>query len=68
METKTKFCDICHLCIVNNDGTTVRSALHLVKGIFDMYACVECCQAGKHKSFENDGFIQSGYKLAPDGA
>lgn len=65
METKAKFCDTCHACLVNNDGIAVRSALHLTKAMFEMYICETCCTAGKHLPFQDDGFVQSGYKIVP---
>ena len=64
METKAIFCDTCQICIVNNDGITVRGALCLIKDKLQIHICLDCCQDNREQSFEENGFIESGHKIA----
>jgi len=63
MKAKAIFCETCQICIVNNDGITVRSAQSFEKDKIQIHICIECCQAKKDQSFEESGFIHSGLKM-----
>ena len=66
METKSRYCNICQELIIDSDGNDEKSYLHLVKVLFDIDICYECCEIGKHHCFEQIGFKRPEHKTSED--
>ncbi len=64
MQTEQIRCESCYRQLTDKEGNAVQSFLLLAKGGSTVYVCVDCCQEGKHKYLENEGFTQAGYKIA----
>lgn len=67
MQTDDKRCDTCQATVLKSTSEVVKSSLVLAKDDMVIYVCVDCCELGRHKYMELEGYRQMGYKLALQG-
>jgi hypothetical protein len=53
--------------VLKSTSEVVKSSLVLAKDDMVIYVCVDCCELGRHKYMELEGYRQMGYKLALQG-
>lgn len=66
VKSKSKFCESCNACVINNDGVIIGNALHLVREKSHIYVCNECCNSGKQIIFEEFGFQKFKNRILPE--
>ena len=63
MRTRARDCENCHMPVINSKGETVKNAMQLIMNKCSIYICTECCNTGKHITYEEFGYIQIRRKL-----